>query len=85
MQSTIPGIEFVKGIPWNLDEDSFLDSEVRNLIVVDDLMTQGTKDSNKPVGTGRSPVMSCCIIYIKISCRKPFEIFHQPIHFVTEI
>ena len=45
MQSTIPGIEFVKGIPWNLDEDSFLDPEVRNLIVIDDLMTQATKDS----------------------------------------
>ena len=45
MQRTIPGIEFIKGIPWNLDEESFLDARVRNLIVIDDLMTQATKDS----------------------------------------
>ena len=45
MQRTIPGIEFIKGIPWNLDEESFLDPRVRNLIVIDDLMTQATKDS----------------------------------------
>ena len=45
MKQTIPGIEFVKGIPWNIDEDSFLNSKLRNLIVIDDLMTDATKDN----------------------------------------
>ena len=44
LQHIIPGIEFVKGIPWNIEENSFLNPKIRNLIVMDDLMTQATKD-----------------------------------------
>ena len=45
MQLTIPGIEFVKGIPSNIAEDSFLDPRRRNLMVIDDLMSEATKDT----------------------------------------
>ena len=31
---TIPGIEFIKGIPENLEEDSYFDVSMRNLIVI---------------------------------------------------
>ena len=45
MKRTIPGIEFVQGIPSNIGEDNFLDPRVRNLIVIDDLMSEAIKDS----------------------------------------
>ena len=45
MRRTIPGIEFVKGIPSNIGEDRFLDPSVRNLLVIDDLMSDATKDT----------------------------------------
>ena len=32
----IPAIEFVKGIPESLENDSYLDVNKRNLIVIDD-------------------------------------------------
>ena len=36
MQHSIPGIEFVKGIPANIGEDNYLDHQVWNPIVIDD-------------------------------------------------
>ena len=44
MQDTIPNIEFMRGIPSNLEQDSFLDTSKRNLIVFDDLMSDISKD-----------------------------------------
>ena len=44
MLRTIPGIEFIRGIPPNLEDDSFLDVNIRNLIVLDDLMSDIGKD-----------------------------------------
>ena len=41
---TIPGIEFYKGIPSNIEKEHFLDRQTRNLIVIDDLMVAATKD-----------------------------------------
>src|SRR5277367_1821128 len=38
MRNEVPGIEFVQGIPEELNDDSFLNSNVRNLIVLDDCM-----------------------------------------------
>ncbi len=45
MQESIDNIEFVEGLPHNLQEDSFLDPKVRNLIVIDDLMSEAGKDT----------------------------------------
>ena len=42
--STIPQIEFVKGIPPALEDDSFFDVSKRNLIVLDDQMIDAGKD-----------------------------------------
>ena len=39
-----PSIEFVQGIPNNLEKDDFLDVKVNNLIVLDDLMSTASKD-----------------------------------------
>ena len=40
---TIPGIEFIKGIPGNLEQDSYFDVNIRNLIVIDDQMIEAGK------------------------------------------
>ena len=45
MKETIPNIEFHKGIPDKLSEDSFLDINTRNLLVIDDLMLEASKDA----------------------------------------
>lgn len=34
-----PKVEFIQGIPIDLDKDSFLDPRMRNLIVLDDFMS----------------------------------------------
>ena len=44
MQRIIPGIEFVKGIPANIEEKQFLNPAIRNLIVIDDLMSEASND-----------------------------------------
>ena len=38
MREECPDIEFIKGIPSDLDNDSFFDIKVTNLILIDDLM-----------------------------------------------
>jgi hypothetical protein len=45
IQRTVPPrIEFVQGIPIDLETDSYIDPSVRNLIVLDDLMATAAKD-----------------------------------------
>ena len=41
----IPTIEFVKGIPESLENDSYLDVNKRSLIVIDDQMFEAGKDN----------------------------------------
>lgn len=43
MLSEIPGIDFIEGFPSNFE--SLIDPNVRNLLVVDDLMAECTKDA----------------------------------------
>ena len=43
MQAKLP-IEFIKDLPISLDEDSFLDPSVRNLIVIVDLMNSAANN-----------------------------------------
>ena len=43
--ATIPNIEFVKGIPSDLETDSFFDINKRNLIVIDDQMENAGGDT----------------------------------------
>ncbi|CAH3138514.1 unnamed protein product [Porites lobata] len=40
----MPNIEFVKGIPTALEQDSYFDVNKRNLIVFDDQMIDASKD-----------------------------------------
>ena len=42
----MPGIEFNQGIPEDIDERHYLDVPQRNLIVLDDFMTQSSKDKH---------------------------------------
>jgi hypothetical protein len=44
MLRTIPGIEFKKGSPEDIDKVDYLDISQGNLIVLDDLMAQSSKD-----------------------------------------
>ena len=44
MLVSIPHIEFVKGIPPALEQDSYLDVNKRNLMVFDDQMIDASKD-----------------------------------------
>ena len=41
----IPRIEFIKGIPESLEQDSFFDINIRNLIVIDDQMIEAGSDN----------------------------------------
>ncbi len=43
-KSVKPKIEFIKGIPEDLDSDKFFDPKMNNVIVVDDLMSTAAKD-----------------------------------------
>ena len=44
MQRIIPGREFVKGIPAIIEDEQFLYPAIRNLIVIDDLMSEASND-----------------------------------------
>ena len=65
----IPTIEFVKGIPESLENDSYLDVNIRNLIVIDDQMTEAGKD-NRIVNlfTKGSHHRNLSVIYIVQIC-----------------
>ena len=39
-----PKVEFEQGIPLDLEKDSYIDPSVRNMIVLDDLMSTAAKD-----------------------------------------
>ena len=43
--NTVPNIEFVKGIPENLEQDSHINDDKRNLIVIDDQMIEAGNDN----------------------------------------
>ena len=40
-----PQVEFIQGIPLDLDQDSFINPRIRNLVILDDLMTSSAKDN----------------------------------------
>jgi len=44
-KTVIPKVEFVKGIPFDLEEDGYLNPRDNNVIVLDDLMSSSAKDS----------------------------------------
>lgn len=44
MRMSIPHLEFIEGIPTNLDDDKFLDCSVNNIIILDDLMSSVASD-----------------------------------------
>lgn len=45
IQNTVsPRVEFMKGVPLNLEKDDFLDPQLRNLIVLDDMAVEAAKD-----------------------------------------
>ena len=43
--NTLPNIEFVKGIPENLEQDSYFNDNIGNLIVIDDQMIEAGNDN----------------------------------------
>jgi hypothetical protein len=45
MSRTLPNVEFVRGIPNDLERDSYFYTSVNNLIVLDDLMTVSKNDN----------------------------------------
>lgn len=40
-----PSVEFIRGIPMDLEEDSFLNPQTRNLLILDDMMSTASKDT----------------------------------------
>ena len=44
LETVCPKIEFIKGIPSNLENDEFIDPQMCNIIVLDDLMSTCSKD-----------------------------------------
>jgi hypothetical protein len=43
-RTVVPRVEFVRGIPMDLDGDHYFDPRIRNVIVLDDLMSTAAKD-----------------------------------------
>ena len=62
---TIPGNEFVKGIPSTLEQDSYFDVNVRSLKIIDGQMIQAESD-NRVVNlfTKGSHHQNLSVIYI---------------------
>ena len=46
IQRQLPHVRFICGIPLNIDSDDFLDSNVRNLIILDDQMTSAASNAS---------------------------------------
>lgn len=42
--TVVPRVEFIKGMPENLEKEDFLNTEIRNLIVLDDMVAEAAKD-----------------------------------------
>ena len=61
----LPGIEFVKGILSTLEQDSYFDVNIRNLIIIDDQMMEAGSD-NRVVNlfTKGSDHRNLSVIYI---------------------
>ena len=72
MMRMMPGIEFNQGVPNDIDNADYLDVSQRNLIVLDDLMAQSSKDKRiADLFTKGSHHRNLSIIYIVQN------IFHQ--------
>ena len=62
---SIPGIEFVKGIPSQIDQESYFDISVRNLMVIDDQMIEtGNDERIAKLFTKGSHHRNLSVIYI---------------------
>ncbi|CAC5417589.1 unnamed protein product [Mytilus coruscus] len=44
-RTVLPRVEFIREIPFDLDRDEFFDPNIRNMILLDDLMSTSAKDS----------------------------------------
>ena len=42
--TVFPKVQFIQGIPSNLDQDTFVNPKHRNLVILDDLMSTSSKD-----------------------------------------
>lgn len=42
--SVVPKVEFIKGIPSDLEDDDYFDSRINNLLIIDDLFSEAGKD-----------------------------------------
>ena len=43
-RTVVPRVEFVRGIPYDLDGDHYFDPRIRNVIVLDDLVSTAAKE-----------------------------------------
>ncbi|CAC5401443.1 unnamed protein product [Mytilus coruscus] len=44
-RTVLPRVEFIRGIPFDLEREDFFDPNIRNMILLDDLMSKSAKDS----------------------------------------
>ena len=44
-KSVYPRVEFVQGIPLDIEQDSFINPSTQNIVIFDDLMSTASKDS----------------------------------------
>jgi hypothetical protein len=61
MTRTMPGIEFNQGIPDDIDNADYLDVSQRNLIVLDDLMAQSSKDKVLLIFLRKEVIIEICL------------------------
>lgn len=43
-RTVVPKVEFIQGIPSDLDDDDYFDPSINNLLILDDLFTEAGKD-----------------------------------------
>ena len=44
LNTVVPNVEFMQGIPIDLDKDSFINPNEKNILIMDDLMLSSSKD-----------------------------------------
>ena len=66
-------IEFIKGIPHQLSEETFLDTDERNIIVFDDLMPKPNVTNVLPTNLPKALTTETCLSSISLKIYFPRE------------
>ena len=66
IQQTVPIVDFIQGIPLELDQDSFIHPGTKNLVILDDLMSTAAKDYKLTSYLQRAVIIEICQSWLLI-------------------